>query len=195
MSNDPGFPNQFDAGTNPYQPVGLGQTSSFEGGQPGTAQLASLLQRFLGALIDAIFPNLFVIPGVILMWIGMFIMAQQADTNSGRADLSIFIFIGFIMIAIGFVITLGVQIFLLIQRSQTLGKYVIKSQIVDFETGQPADFVKSFVLRGIVNSVICSIPCVGPIYSLVDIFFIFRDDRRCVHDLLAGTTVIDISDR
>jgi hypothetical protein len=46
-----------------------------------------------------------------------------------------------------------------------------------------------------VNSVIGNLPCIGFFYALADILFIFRDDRRCIHDLIASTTVIDISNR
>lgn len=64
---------------------------------------------------------------------------------------------------------------------------------VDINTGMPADFVHCFLLRLFVNGLIAAIPCVGLIYSIVDICFIFREDRRCIHDLLAQTCVVDIS--
>jgi uncharacterized RDD family membrane protein YckC len=123
------------------------------------------------------------------------IAMQQQNEAGGPPVFPIVSMLGLIIIIIGGLITLILQIYLLATRSQTVGKYIMKTQIVDFETGQPADFVKAAVLRILVNSIICSIPCVGAIYSLVDIFFIFREDRRCIHDLLAGTTVIDISNR
>jgi hypothetical protein len=34
------------------------------------------------------------------------------------------------------------------------------------------------------------VPIIGPIYSIVDVLFIFRDDRRCIHDHIAGTRVV-----
>ncbi len=43
------------------------------------------------------------------------------------------------------------------------------------------------------NGLISAIPCIGSIYAIVDICFILREDRRCVHDLLAQTCVVDIS--
>jgi len=30
-----------------------------------------------------------------------------------------------------------------------------------------------------------------PLYSVVDALFIFRNDRRCIHDLVAGTVVVN----
>ena len=195
MSNyNPNFPNNTGFSDNPYQPAGFEQSPYLSQGAQNTAQLASLLQRFLGALLDSFIPSLFMVPGYLMMIFGAVMMDQQAQAG-GTPDFPIISVIGIAILVIGGLVTLVLQIYLLATRSQTLGKYIMKAQIVDFETGQPADFVKCAVLRILVNSIICSIPCVGAIYSLVDIFFIFRDDRRCLHDLLAGTTVIDISDR
>jgi uncharacterized RDD family membrane protein YckC len=195
MSNyNPNFPNNTGFSDNPYQPAGSGQSPYFDSGHQSTAQLASLLQRFCGALLDSLLPSLFLLPGYFMMIFGAIAMEQQ-NQDGGNPDLPIVSILGLAIIIIGGLLTLVLQIYLLATRSQTLGKYIMKTQIVDFETGQPADFVKAAVLRILDNSIIASIPCAGAIYSLVDIFFIFRDDRRCIHDLLAGTTVIDISDR
>ncbi|MEA2700447.1 MAG: hypothetical protein QOI66_4718, partial [Myxococcales bacterium] len=48
------------------------------------------------------------------------------------------------------------------------------------------------LLRGVVNGIISAIPYLGGLYALVDALFIFRDDRRCIHDLIAGTRVIAV---
>jgi uncharacterized RDD family membrane protein YckC len=36
------------------------------------------------------------------------------------------------------------------------------------------------------------IPVIGGFLPLVDVLFIFRHDRRCIHDLLAGTNVVKV---
>jgi uncharacterized RDD family membrane protein YckC len=46
------------------------------------------------------------------------------------------------------------------------------------------------LLRAILGGIIGAIPYLGGIYGLVDALFIFRDDRRCVHDHIAGTRVV-----
>ena len=51
-------------------------------------------------------------------------------------------------------------------------------------------FVKVILLRIFVNGLIGMVPIVGFFYSLVDIVFIFREDQRCLHDLIAGTKVV-----
>jgi uncharacterized RDD family membrane protein YckC len=63
-------------------------------------------------------------------------------------------------------------------------------KIVKFDTGQNGGFVPNVLLRSIVNGLIGSIPFIGALYALVDILFIFAEDRRCIHDHLAGTVVI-----
>lgn len=197
MSN---FGSDFPAGggypNNPYQPIGVGYGAPQPGMGPETVQLASLLQRFLGALLDTLFAMICGVPGFVLMIIGMFLVdQQQREDPDGTPVIPLLMFLGILLIAIGSLVMLAVQIWLLATRSQTLGKFLMKTQVVDFETGQPADFVHCAVLRILINSLIGSIPCVGGIYSLVDIFYIFREDRRCIHDLIASTTVIDISNR
>ena len=64
-------------------------------------------------------------------------------------------------------------------------------RIVDYTTGEIAGFVKAFLLRALVNGLIVGIPCLGAIYALVNVLFIFGDERRCLHDLIAGTKVVE----
>jgi uncharacterized RDD family membrane protein YckC len=97
---------------------------------------------------------------------------------------------GFGVVGLAALVAVGVQIYLLTTRGQTMGKKLLGIKIVNFEDETNPGFVKACLLRGFVNGLICSIPMLGAAYSLVDICFIFRDDRRCIHDLLAGTKVV-----
>lgn len=82
---------------------------------------------------------------------------------------------------------LGVlQIFLLSRDGQSLGKRVLGIRIVKFESETNGGFVSNVLVRVIVNAVLSFIP----FYTLVDILLIFREDRRCIHDLIAGTKVV-----
>ncbi len=80
------------------------------------------------------------------------------------------------------------NIVLLTTRGQTLGKKWLGIRIVTFPDGQKPGFVKGFLLRSFVNGIITQ---VVPFYGIIDPCLIFREDNRCVHDLLADTTVID----
>jgi len=74
-------------------------------------------------------------------------------------------------------------------RGQTFGKKVMKVRIVKLDGSQPG-FVHAVLLRAIVNALPTLIPVVGGVYGLIDILFIFRGDRRCIHDLIASTRVV-----
>ena len=102
-------------------------------------------------------------------------------------------FVGVALAVLGGLALIATQIYLLVTRSQTIGKYFLKTQIVDFNTGVRSDFVQCFLIRSLLNGVIGAVPCLGAIYGIVDICFIFREDKRCIHDLMAKTCVIDIS--
>ena len=41
-----------------------------------------------------------------------------------------------------------------------------------------------------VPKVMGAVPYLGMIFHLVDSLFIFREDRRCLHDRIAGTRVV-----
>ncbi len=147
------------------------------------APLADLGKRFLGAIGDLAIYTLSISPGLILL----FVTAGE----SGQEPPPIF-FVGVGLLFVGFLAFLALQLYLLATRSQTIGKYFVGTQIVDYQTGQPAGLVNTLLLRAFVNGIIASVPCVGGIYAIVDICFIFRDDRRCIHDLIASTVVVDI---
>jgi uncharacterized RDD family membrane protein YckC len=80
----------------------------------------------------------------------------------------------------------AVQWTLLTVEGQTLGKMVMQIKIVEVATGKNGGFVTNVLLRNVVNFLISIVP----FYLLVDVLFIFREDRRCIHDLIAGTRVV-----
>ncbi|MBC8008820.1 MAG: RDD family protein [Burkholderiales bacterium] len=87
-------------------------------------------------------------------------------------------------------VLLVIQTWLLTTRGQTLGKKWLRIRIVRTD-GRAADFVQVFLLRSMALQLVALIPVVGVLISVADPLLIFRADRRCLHDLLAGTTVID----
>jgi uncharacterized RDD family membrane protein YckC len=81
---------------------------------------------------------------------------------------------------------IGYQVFLLATRGQTLGKKWMGIKVVRTDGG-PASAGSLIVMRFVVAQGILG---AIPVYGLIDVLFIFRDDRRCVHDLIAGTKVV-----
>lgn len=81
-----------------------------------------------------------------------------------------------------------VQAVLLSKLGQTIGKKVLNIRVVMVNTGYNGGFVPNVLLRLVVNQLIAGFV---PPYHLVDPLFIFRRDRRCIHDLIAGTRVVN----
>jgi len=151
----------------------------------GKYPLAGPGKRLLGAIADGLAGMVFVGPGVVL-----FIAGNPEENGNNQSPLLI---VGLLLLLFGALALLIVQLYLLINRSQSIGKYLVKTQIFDYETKTPAGFVKTFLMRGVVNAIIGAVPCVGPIYSLLDPLFVFSEEHRCLHDQIAGTYVVDIS--
>lgn len=82
--------------------------------------------------------------------------------------------------------------YMLSTRGQSVGKMAMKIKIVQFEGEKQPGFVEAVLLRSWVPSIIYAVPVVGLVFGLVDAFSIMRKDRRCVHDMMAGTQVIRV---
>jgi uncharacterized RDD family membrane protein YckC len=73
---------------------------------------------------------------------------------------------------------------------QTLGKGICGIKIVR-EDGSPANLMDVYVKRELPKSFIGQIPVIN-FAVIVDALFVFSSERRTLHDLLAGTIVVDI---
>jgi uncharacterized RDD family membrane protein YckC len=82
------------------------------------------------------------------------------------------------------------QATLLTLRGQTIGKILTQLRVVRAKDGSRAGFIHGFLLRGFVPRCLRHVPFLGILFWFVDNCFIFRDDRRCLHDLMAGTKVV-----
>ena len=141
-------------------------------------RLATRGERFLGALVDTIILVAVMVP---LMFVG----GYMAAASRGEAN------IGLVLMwsAVGFVVFVLVQGLPLSQRGQTWGKKVVGTRIVSLDGSQPALgtlLLKRYLPINAANA----IPVVGTILGLVNVLLIFRQDRRCGHDLIAGTKVV-----
>lgn len=153
--------------------------------------LAGLGRRFLAALVDGFLQWLCWMPA------GLAVSAAIADRmqSGAQPDLK---FITDAMVAatpksLAFLLILAlVQITLLCLRSQSIGKILLRIQIVTVSDETPGGPLRAFLLRGFLTWMIKQIPLLGLLYWAVDSFCIFREDQRCVHDLIAGTKVVKL---
>ena len=90
-----------------------------------------------------------------------------------------------------FLLTIGAINLLLLHRSgQTIFKWLLKIRIVRYD-GTEAGLSRLVFLRWLPFALCAILPCLNIAFFLCDALFIFRDDRRCLHDLLADTVVVD----
>jgi uncharacterized RDD family membrane protein YckC len=154
---------------NPYAAPSADVNTGFAAAE---AALAGRGARLGAALLDSLV--IMVVPVIALMATG------------GSKDPSP---IGLLIAGVWFLGVAIYQIVLLSSRGQTLGKKWLGIKIVRMDGG-PVSFGSAFLLRYLVGQGLMGII---PFYGLVDPLFIFREDRRCVHDMVASTKVVEAS--
>ena len=148
------------------------------------AQLASRGKRLAAAIIDIII----FLPLVIIIASPLGLIDTEVTDEPPPFDLeqTLQLFI------IGQVLFLLVQGYLLHSRGQTIGKVLLKIQIVA-TNGDRLGLGKLYFVRYFVFSLLAQIPVIGAVVALANILFIFGKEKKCLHDRLAGTKVIDLA--
>lgn len=85
------------------------------------------------------------------------------------------------------------QSYFIHKYGKTIGKNVFEIAVVNVSDGQKARFSPFVFKRMLLMGIVYFIPIVNIVVIIANVLFIFRKDRRCIHDLIAGTRVIDIS--
>ncbi|WP_242106899.1 RDD family protein [Luteimonas aquatica] len=139
--------------------------------------------RLGAALIDGIIAMVVTLP---LMYVGGYFTEVFAAAQQGRQ-------VGFGLVLVWtlivFVIIAAIQAYPLHATGQTWGKRVVKVKIVDLAGNKPP-LLRLLALRMLPISLVSAIPFIGGLLTVVDALLIFRNDRRCGHDLIAGTRVV-----
>ena len=179
-----------------YRPYESGEMTE---GEPAS-ELASPWIRLVAWLIDALIYFLVtmvaVMIGVAIAGLGFSDLVDFADGFFRAIVLVI------VLTLLAFLVIFIVQMVLLATRGQTIGKIIMKIRIVDAQTGEHPGWARLILLRTIVNGLISgvlnAIPVVGQglgsLYFIIDSLFIFRADRRTIHDLIAGTRVDKVAE-
>ena len=141
---------------------------------------ASRWLRLFAALIDGIIATIITVP--LMMHYGILELAMQGQ-EPGYQYTVMFTLLGIV----AFMLIHG---YLLKTKGQTIGKLALGIKIVTLESELPP-FGKLISLRYLPIWALQLVPAIN-LLALVDVLFIFRGDKRCVHDLIAGTKVIRI---
>ena len=138
--------------------------------------LASRGARFAANMIDQL--------AVMLPWFLGAIIQGVVNASSGERSEDFF------LMGLGGLVSIGMAIYQLVlvaQNGQSLGKRMMKIRLLRTD-GSPVSLGHVVFVRNLVPMVIGSF-C--GLFNLVDVLFIFNDDRRCLHDMLADTKVVE----
>ena len=149
---------------------------------PGHDNVASRMQRFLAAMIDGVLGMVVSLP--LFNYYGIWELMK----TGGEVPFEV----SAILTAYSLVMFFVLHGFLLHHYGQTMGKRFTGLAIVTLDGHRPS-FQHLILNRYLPQWIAGLVPIVGPLLSVVNVAFIFRDDKRCVHDLIAGTKVIDLS--
>ena len=161
--------------SNPYAATTLERADGFQ----RRPELARFTRRLSAYLIDVSY--------TLLLVVLMFVAFNFIEFNDLMLGIVIFaIFLGE-----------AVQWYLLARNGQTLGKIVLGLQVVNNANGTPVEFLGGVVFRAWLCWLVY-FPAfyLLPIWVMLMIanvcFFVCSRDRRCLHDFIAGTRVIEI---
>ncbi len=160
---------------NPYQTPSADLSQIPETG----VELAGRGARLGAAMIDGILQMLVLFPLLFLFGV-----------VSSFSDFTTFGLVANLLIALGsFAVYVLLNGYLLKQNGQTIGKKLLGLRIVTLDNQLPA-LPDILLKRQLPWFVVNVIPVIGQFLPLINVLFIFRADRRCLHDQIAGTKVI-----
>ncbi len=140
-------------------------------------RLASRWQRLSGKIIDAVLQALLGIVG----WVLVILLVSDAQFADVPVLSIVMSFFSSTTIAI-------INWFLISKYGQSIGKMMVGTRIVMEEDGSLPGFLNGVVLRSWIALALQAVP----FFTLIDALWIFGDKVQCVHDLIAGTRVIQI---
>jgi uncharacterized RDD family membrane protein YckC len=152
---------------------------------------ASRRSRFAATLIDGL---IFTVPFGPSYVMAFPVAMHAAPMGRGRASMAFWTAAAgtggwFYFGVLAAVCTLTITAVLVHRNGQTIGKKLLGIKVVRAD-GSRATLGRIFWLRYFVNTLLTVIPLVGSLYALVDLLFIFGAPKRCCHDYIADTIVI-----
>ena len=141
--------------------------------------LASRWKRLFASLIDMIF----MILGII-----SFVYFTGGLENASKGIEPTFLYSAATSLA-GTLVFIVLNTKLLLTNGQTIGKKVLKIKIVDLNNAFPSK--KNLAIHYLAYLGFPYLPGLMGLISVVDVLSVFRKDKRCLHNLLAETKVVD----
>jgi uncharacterized RDD family membrane protein YckC len=142
--------------------------------------LASRVDRLLATIVDGAIGLALAIP--VAIWTGEFAALIHAQAVPWTVNL--------VNVLAGWAWFFLVNSYLLKSYGQTVGKHCLGIRISDFRSDAVPPFWRLLV-RIAVPSLFGLFAPIGGIFALADDLLIYRKDRRCIHDWIASTRVVN----
>lgn len=171
MSSPPPLPEH-----NPY----AAPQARVEDNIEGEVVLADRGTRLVAAIVD----------GLAFAGIGILaaILIPAVSPRGGEGSDLAAALVGIIMVG-GMLAVIIINCIWLHRYGQTIGKRLLNIKILRGD-GTPVSLGRVIALRWLPVTLMGAIPFVGPFIGLLDVLLIFREDRRCMHDMIADTIVV-----
>ena len=143
--------------------------------------LASRWDRLWASIIDSVIGLLVGLP--LMLYLDVFQTAKETGGIPFYIGLQVSIF--------SWVIFFIINGSLLKQRGQTIGKNLLNIAIIS-TNGTLLSLPEVIGKRFLPVILASHVPFIGRYLLIIDPLFIFRKDKRCIHDLIANTVVVDI---
>ncbi|MEM8668569.1 MAG: RDD family protein [Planctomycetota bacterium] len=172
------------------------------GGNFRVGNLASPWNRLAAAIIDGFVIGFIAGPILVVMMIVLgFSLADLSEIENATSEaakqaaaeaLFAKLFGTYLVsVAVAYTVPIILYAWMITASGQTPGKKLCKIRIVTADTKQLPGFAKGVALRSWLKNVLYSIPLLGFLIALADILMIFGEKRQCLHDMIAGTIVVD----
>jgi uncharacterized RDD family membrane protein YckC len=150
---------------------------------------AGRIARLLAVLADA---AIAMVPVGLLAFAGL---RQLRMSSIGVDGLSTGAMTGVALALAILAVIVVANIVLLVRHGQTIGKRLVGIRIVRPD-GSRAGFWRIFLLRSLLISLVSRMllamhPLLSAAFVLTDVLMIFGADRRCLHDVVADTLVVE----
>lgn len=143
-------------------------------------QYASRWLRLGGSTVDSLLVGPIVL--AIVYWSGLF--------NPWDLDRETTFVEQFCLIVPGITVYLALNVILIYNRGQTIGKLACGTVVVNKDDFRQVSGNRYVFLRFLPMLLINNIPIIGDFIGLADVLAIFRSEKNCLHDDIAGTRVI-----
>jgi uncharacterized RDD family membrane protein YckC len=143
-------------------------------------ELASLGRRLGASVLDSVILGAF-------MWAGIYALGRSDAFEGGDSSFKVLA----AMAVGGTLLYVLLHGYFLKRDGQTIGKKALGIKVTMLNGDRPG-LVRLVFIRYLPAAALAFVPFIGPLISLVDSLLVFRSDRRCAHDLIAGTRVVRV---